>query len=207
MSDEPYSRYYGYYMRLHNALYGEAPVGEKLRLIAFAASELEKQDPDNPNQNEVYDLLSMLQYGDAATYRPLVEPYLHFHDYVLAEVALQVLCNFYNLTEQYIDNLVHFMGGVSWDPYDDLQSKAAYIAAHYLKDHTEPRLLQELINLVENGQQEGVHVQRDVAYTALVDAFGIKRDLTRHLRYEQADPSIIQAAKERLQHEHEQEQV
>lgn len=200
MNEYTEPKYTSYRTRLDDALFGSAPAEEVIRITEFAGAELEKCIlQGNCHEDDIAELLFMLRYGDEKKWQPIMEHYLNGDDPTAAHVALVTLCRFHGLTDQYVGKLIEFIRGVPWDPFYELQFWAWCIVADYLKEHTAPELLQELIRIIEDEGQ--TMEQRDNAYASLLNAMGVERDKTHTVSYSKSDPSILEAAKERLRRE------
>lgn len=194
------SKYFSYHIRLDDAVFGRAHTEEIGLITEFAGTELEKCTLHrNCDEDEVIDLLWMVQYAENLKYQPAVEHYLNGPNPAVACVALQVLCFFYDVTGQYIRRVLEFMRGVSWDPFEDLQSLAWAISAYYLEENVAPELLQEVISIAEDETQS--EEQRHRAYGCLAFAMGVERDKNSTVLYSNSYPTILEAAKERLRQE------
>jgi hypothetical protein len=117
---------------------------------------------------ERYRLLKIFGYVGDVSYRHIIEPFLAGPDPGSAEWALFVLCHQWGLTGQYIDPILTFLPGVPWD--DELrtvQTQAFFCTNDYLLQHTEPKLLRELIYMAETeGNDEDA---RERAYSVLAN--------------------------------------
>jgi hypothetical protein len=166
--------------------------------IDQVARELQSERP----AADRYTLLHILGRAGAVTQRSLVERFLHsVDDPMLAQMALHILCNYWDMPGQYLDDLIRFVRGVSWDTDGDVRFTALADAGEYLRLHEEPRLLREVLHVFEDAAEaQGV---REAAYVALARAMG--RDwqalpsAARHFDLERAiDPAILSEAKRRL---------
>ena len=175
MSEEPYSRYHYLCERMSNAVFGKTSRKEIPVLAEIAGTELEKAGRDTSDQ-EIACLLDTLQYAGHNRYQPLIERYLAGPNEFLAAKALEVLCYFYDATEQYTDTIVGFMLGVPWDAGNDLRVTAISVADSYLRKHREPRLLSELTKIAEQDDNEFI---REIARDTVQHALGELKQLHR----------------------------
>ena len=165
--------------------------------VSAVAEELRKQLPET----DKYTLLYIVGRAGGPAYRGLVENHLQGPDDMLARLALWILCWYWQLTADYTTQLITFIRGVAWDGLEECRRAATSIAGEYLRTHTHPDLLHALVEIYENGNEEGS--LRLNAYYAIADAMG--RDWhglppvhdPLDLDFE-ADPSLIEEAKDRL---------
>lgn len=166
--------------------------------IDNVATELQQPEPEADR----YILLFILGRAGALSYRWLVEQFLACEDDpMLSRKALEVLCDDWNDTARYLDQVLEFVLGVKWDEEEDVRPMAISIAGEYLRSHDEPRLLSELVRIFEN--EDEPQTMREGAYFALARAAG--RDwkelpsAARHFDLSQdTDPSVLREARERL---------
>lgn len=159
--------------------------------IDAVAEELRHPLPDS----EPYYLLAILGESGAVWHRDLVEPFLEEgRDPWLAREALEVLCLDWGETGRYLEELERFVVGVPWDVADDLAFMAISCAGEYLRDHSEPRLLWDLLRIFEDrGEREFL---RRAAYDALARAVG--RGHSARSPRVPIDPSVLEEARQRL---------
>ncbi len=149
-----------------------------------------------------YTLLHILGKGGSPAFRAIVEPFLDWkEDPMLARLALQILCNYWDLTDQYIERVRQFVRGVAWDVDEDVRLAAISVAGEYLRTGSAPEILSDLLRILENSDERAII--REAAYTALARAVG--RDwaelppATRHFDLTRGiDPKVIQEVKDRI---------
>jgi hypothetical protein len=193
-------KYYG--DLLHKVYYNDLSDEE----IAAVVAELQEPKPDsNPNL-----LLHILRqsYTQAKQYTPLIERYLHGHDDDLASEALWVLCSCWDLSPNYIEEMLAFMEGAPQDEYRDRKRIAISCAQLHLERYSEPRLLRQIINILEDEDEN--ETARKTAYEALRVITG--GDKWKHTMIPRnfdpntdVDPAVVNLAKERLAREEKQE--
>ena len=106
--------------------------------IEAVAQELQQPNPEADR----YTLLHILGRACAVSYRGLVERFLDSpDDPMLARIALQSLVDYWDLAEQYLDELLRFVRGVPWDVDGDVRLVAISNAGEYLRSHRESNLL------------------------------------------------------------------
>jgi HEAT repeat protein len=178
------------------------------REIASVVAELQEPKPDS---NPVV-LLSILchSYTQAKQYTPLIERYLNGPDDYLASEALWVLCSCWDLSPNYINEMLAFMESAPQDEYEyrDRKRIAISCAQLHLERYSAPKLLRKIIEILEDGN-EGESA-RATAYQALfVITVGDKWKYPMIPRNfdpnTDVDPDVMKLAKERLAREEEQE--
>ena len=177
-------------------------------IMAETAAELQNTEAQT-DENYIAYLLDILQYGPDTSYAYAIEPFLDGPRDFLATQALLVLCNSYKLTEYYLNHLVKFIRGVEWDAFDDLLDTALMTAGHYLREHRNAELLCELIRTVHYPLQYSdrpnypslAQERQEFAYTAILEALGRPRPITRVISFQKIDPAVMREAEERLQTE------
>lgn len=166
--------------------------------IDHVARELQSNQP----ATDRYTLLHILGRAGAVEHRSLVERFLESaSDPMVAQMALHILCSYWDMPDQYLDELIRFVHGVSWDGDGDVRRTAISDTGEYLRSHEESRLLREILQIFENtAETQGM---REAAYIALARA--ADRDWTelpsaaRHFDLARAiDATVISAAKRRL---------
>jgi len=115
--------------------------------------------------------LHILGLHDSASYRTIVEPFLHKKVVSLAKLALWILCTYWDLAEDYADDVLNFLKGVEWDQIDEIRITAATIAGKYLSRLPNKALLEALFTILENEQEDSI--LRQVAYISLLQAMGV----------------------------------
>lgn len=200
---------------------------ERLQLHAFAAQKvsktmskyddlLERAKWDKLTDEEVksvaeklqnapdtdrYSLLHILGRAGNASYRAVVEPFLEGPDELEARLAVWILCRWWGLTDLYIDTLLKFMRGVTWDERLDGKIAAIGVVGEYLNHHSNWKLLHKLIQIFENRKEE--QDTRRYAYYALAESLGYDTQQFPPI-YEDVDlltivdPVVILKAKARL---------
>jgi hypothetical protein len=124
---------------------------------------------DPSSNTDRYTLLHIVGLSQHLEYEQLVSSYLESaSDPMLARIALQVLCDFWNLKEKYRDRIIEFIRGVSWDYEDDVRQIAMASAGEYLRDHNDQELLASLIATAKDENTR--NVIRDDAIRALARA-------------------------------------
>jgi hypothetical protein len=169
--------------------------------IDQVAKEIQKPMPEA----DTYTLLHILGKSQATRYRRLVERYLESDtDPMLAKLAMQILCSYWDEASHYLDQITRFVQGVAWDEDDDCQLAAVSIAGEYLRTKHDPVLLYLLLELFEREAED--QLIREAAYGALARAMGREYSEIPSAAKEfdlkaDIDTSIIERAKSRLSQE------
>jgi hypothetical protein len=170
--------------------------------VAEAAENLAAST--SPREQRI--LLRVLGESGALDFRDSVEALLHTDNAVVASAALQVLCEDWNLTSEYLDfirPLIATEAGSRHRREDEdqanLRTTAIQAAGEYLRQERDSDLLSVLLHVFEN-DTEDVFV-REEAYSALVRAVGLDWPPTTSLgfRFEtDVDRTVIERVRERL---------
>ena len=154
-----------------------------------------------------YSLLYIIGRSFATQHEELVAGYLDYRkDPMLAKLALQILCNFWDKPSDYVDHLIKFLKGVDWDKNHDIRLQAISCVGEYLRQRKSSRLnepehecLTLLVGIFDDEKQR--HVLREAAYSALARAYGLgRKDIPRastrdlDLRAE-TNPKVLQWAR------------
>jgi hypothetical protein len=104
---------------------------------------------------DTYHLLYIVGRSFQAHEEELVASYLECsEDPMLARLALQILCDQWNKTEKYLNEVRRFAAGVVWDSQDDVRQVAISIAGEYLRAHDEAQLFELLLSISEGPADE-----------------------------------------------------
>jgi hypothetical protein len=138
--------------------------------IKSVADELQKNSP----KTDPYKLLHILGRAGAVAYRKMVESYLgeekSKEDPMMARLALQILCDFWGPTKNYLSDVKRFIKKVNWDIENNVRLIALSIAGEYLREFSDQELLQMLLSIFENQDEESII--RETAYDAIARAMG-----------------------------------
>lgn len=178
---------------------------EKAKWGKISRDELESVADElrhGSDEADPYTLLHIIGRSGEKSYRSIIEYYLNQKiDPMLARLALQILCDFWEEAEGYVDDLVSFAQGVPWDGEDEIRLTALSLAGEYLRSHQNPWLLQKLINIVEDINER--EIIRESAYEGLSRAmqheWGEILSTTSNVDFDMIkDSTIINSAKNRL---------
>lgn len=151
---------------------------------------------------DAYTLLHILGHAGNPSHRGIVERFLgHRDDPMVARLALEILCSYWNLTDEYLPQLMTFLRGVDWDHAGEVRQMAISVAGEYLRSRHHPEMLNTLLEIFESADEDVT--SREDAYFALARAVG--RDweqlppATRALDLTKGvDPQVIQEARRLL---------
>jgi hypothetical protein len=129
---------------------------------------------DQSNFDHALDQILVMMFGGDARYRLAVERYLTFRGNLeVARFALETLCTYWQLTDDYLDWVAAFAQGIDWDCSwggSVVRPLTLMIAGFYLSTRPSHRLLQLLIRIAED-ETEKVEARLDAA-GALVNSLG-----------------------------------
>jgi hypothetical protein len=126
---------------------------------------------DGDHDADPYDLLLVLGHSNATQYRSIVEQYLRGNDDpMVRKAALEVLCRHWDLTGEYLDVIRRALKGLPGDEDGDLLLSAVGISGEYLREHSEPVLLETLLGLFRDVRVR--QIVREAAYGAIARAVG-----------------------------------
>lgn len=156
---------------------------DKAKWDRLSSAEIEwvrRQLADHPEAADEYTLLHIAGRGLLRPDPALVGPYLErSDDPMLARLALQILCNYWGLTERYLPVVRRFVEGVEWDD-DSVRLVALSIAGRYLREHADPGLLDLLLEIAQPDPKSPEETLRaQVALEALAAAVGRPREELR----------------------------
>ena len=203
-------------MRSLDDLLDEATLGKLTKEeIQYVVSRIKEYDPSS-NQ-DLYGLLCTLGRAITSTpmipqYRKLMESFLVYPtDSMISRIAFIVLCDYWGLTNEYLQQMKDFIRGVDWDD-NDVRLVAISTAGEHLRENFNPELLELLIETFEGSgcsSKEELYeeeVVRQAAYSALARADNwewedlppVNVNLIRLLEKGQIDLSVVNHAKARL---------
>jgi hypothetical protein len=166
--------------------------------IEVAATALTRK----PGGADPYTLLHILGRANAREHRSLVEQYLYeYDDPMLARLALQILCSYWDDTDVFARLLLHFVSGDSKDVDNDVRTAALGISGEYLSKHDDRALLAKVLHSFENSNED--RNVREAAYRALARASGLQWShippASRHFDLSSVpDPELVLGIKRRL---------
>ena len=174
--------------------------------IALVMESLKAAPPDPhlfPLENlHLYPLLFVLGLSGAREHRATVEKFLRSGDTQLVSLSLEVLCRYWRESVRYIRELKQHAYDVSaTDP--TARVTAITLVGEHLSRHSDRELLEYLLTVYGSRSEE--KSVRLVAYIALATAVDhpVGRSLfTYQIEWDKdLDPTVIEAAQERLKSE------
>ncbi|MBA2367848.1 MAG: hypothetical protein H0V82_02350 [Candidatus Protochlamydia sp.] len=192
----------------YNELLEEAKLGKiSTNEINYVAQKLNEKSESN------YTLIHILGKAKAIQYRNLIEPFLNYpDDPLVSKIALQCLCTYWDLTNEFSEELKIFIRGEDWDDFDDVRLTAIGISGEYLRSTSNKDLLHVLVDVFENletspliKRAENPELVRSCAYYAIARALGKNYDqipntdkIINQLQRNSLDLSLIEQAKNLL---------
>ena len=148
-----------------------------------------------------YDHLLVLGRAGATQYRDIVEEFLQNEDdAMLARLALQVLCRYWGLTEEYKSQVQQFVSGTDWDEDDDVRIMAISCTDSLIANPQNSDLLAEIYRIATDQNEDDV--ARQAAYSAIAISSGIKpSDLPSPARFDfenDMDSKLLEDVKSRI---------
>lgn len=176
---------------IHRATSGTITADE----LASVAESLRNRKGDD------YDHLLVLGRAGATQYRSDVEDFLNCpDDPMLSRLALQVLCRYWGLAEDYASDILRFVKGLEWDEDEDVRIMAISCSDSLLALPQHRDLLAEVYRIATDPDED--HVARQAAYSALAISIGVApSELPSPARFNidtDIDPRILEDAKTRL---------
>lgn len=138
----------------------------------LSASELERVVQGLVSGDaDPYNALLIIGRAGARQHRQLVERYLESSkDPMLARLALQILCRYWGLTEEYLIQIENFILKVEWDEDDDVRLMAIDCAGSFLVNKKVSQLLLLLLKIFRDSDER--QIVREAAYCSLALAMG-----------------------------------
>ncbi len=138
----------------------------------LSPDELDEVAADLSNPDDLYMRIAILARSFDPRFIPVLERFATYaDDFDVAAKALRALIDFHGRME-YVPLLKKYIGGVDWDPDEDLKLHAIHIAEHYLQEHKDQSVIALLIKQFEESQDS---VVRQAAHEALMSVAGIDR--------------------------------
>jgi hypothetical protein len=95
-------------------------------------------------------LIRILGYAGGPQHRQVLEPFLEGPSAFLATEALWVLCEYWDLTAEYLDTIESYLLGTDWASNSSLGMDAMYHAKAYLHRNRDHKLLRTLYMLSQD---------------------------------------------------------
>lgn len=142
-----------------------------------------------------YEALLLIGRANAKQYLNLVKKCLfNTNDPMLSRLALQVLCRYWGMFNEFMDEVKFFILKADWDEDDDVRLMAIDCAGSHLSTHKNIELIKILLDIF-NAEDER-QIVREAAYCALALAAGEKiQNLPANSRHfdlvRDINPSVI----------------
>lgn len=132
---------------------------------------LEGDSLDSLSPDDVYSYVSILGVADAKNCMHVLDKFLDYKDPLTVVKVLGILCESWDCTEDYLERVIAFALGVSWDEEEDLRQAALGILGEYLYKTTsidveQKKNLIELLDSVFSDKDVDIF-SRIAAYRAL----------------------------------------
>jgi hypothetical protein len=166
---------------------------------------------ETTSDSERYSALHILGLTNSTQYRSAVEGFLTWpQDPMVSGMALKVLCRYWDLMDEYIDRVIHFLRGAEWDEEDWCRLAATNVCGSYLAVKRNVALLEAVVCLFDDRSVKPLI--RESAYIAMCEAGGmLPKDLPsgggKMEERGRIDWSIVDRIKERLAAEKNQERI
>ncbi len=183
---------------LKKAASGRKLSTEELRLVVRQLKTFlrnEKTNKPKLSLDDVFTLLVILGKIKARESRNTLELFLEARDPLTVAKALEVLTLEWGETEDYLERVIHFALGTSWDHDDEVRQSALKILGEYLtavqqdkvilsrkeqrsKQRVNPDLVRQIARLLLKNfeQQDRPYLTRHAAYLALCRAAGLAEE-------------------------------
>jgi len=125
--------------------------------------------------DDVYTLLLALGRAWAIQYKDLVEKYLICpENTMLSRLAIQILCKYWDLGQNYIGHIQAAAKGFTWDDEDDVRLMAISCLGYIYTQNKSVELLRQLYEIWKNEAED--KMARESSYLAMGEALGYKYD-------------------------------
>jgi hypothetical protein len=157
-------------------------------------AELKALAAELPTREDPYEYLLAIGRAGAKQYRGLVESFLNAsEDPMLARLALQILCRYWDLSDQYLPQIRRFVDKVDWDEEDDVRLIAISCAGSLLAQRPCKPLLASLLRIFRDPDES--QTVREVAYCAMAESTGVPilklPPASRHFDLDEVDKTVI----------------
>ena len=125
----------------------------------------------NGTGGDKYTWLLIIGRANATEYKEIVERYLYCpEDPMMSRLALQILCQYWVLSSDYIKYLCEFIAGVDWDDEEDVRIMALSCSGEVFKHSNEPELLKYVYDVFIDPQEDDLC--KSSAYESLAILYG-----------------------------------
>jgi len=152
-------------------------------------------------KGDIYEHILVLGRACATQFREDVESFLTCEDDpMLARLALQVLCCYWDLAQEYASEIKQFVSKIDWDEDEDVRVMAVSCSVSLLASAQHNDLLTEVYRIATDTREDAVI--RQAAYEALAISAGKNiLELPTPVRFNidvDMDPKILEDIKRRI---------
>ncbi|MFC0842747.1 hypothetical protein ACFH04_03205 [Streptomyces noboritoensis] len=121
---------------------------------------------------DLYTALHVVGLAGSRAHAEAVGKYLHVPaDPMLSRLALQILCDYWGMTSEFLPELRAFVAGVEWDVDGDVRDMAVSVAGNHLREAEGPSELARMIMAIAEDESE-FSLTRESALRALARSLG-----------------------------------
>ncbi len=112
---------------------GGALAENELREVLAVLESAESKDfACGPSVDDVYECLLVLGKTKLSQYRRIIEKFLEAEDALTVALVLETLCLRWELTAEYLEQVISFALGAPWDKDEDVRQTALKILGEYM---------------------------------------------------------------------------
>lgn len=122
------------------------------------------------NDNDLYYPLLILGKAGGPEYSSTVEQFISSTNPMIARLSLQILCQFWGLTDRYLNYALRALGRPPSDDNDTVRQMAIFILGDYLASNKESGIIVNILRIFDDEHQPYSIIL--AAYAALALAIG-----------------------------------
>ncbi len=111
------------------------PVSKETIEIRGVSAKQDESRIRQPGVDEIFSLIKIIGKAELKDRREVVESFLLHDDPLTVSLVLEILCLKWKETDRYLEQVVNFALGVSWDDEGDVADTAIGILGEYLHDN------------------------------------------------------------------------
>ena len=123
-----------------------------------------------PSIDDLYSYIRVLAKAHAYKSKSTLESLLEYHDTLTAALVLETLCLEWKFFDEYIERVIQFAVGVSWDPEEDLKQIALKILGEFLFDSMSAKISKKPNYIVLETLTTKELLALDFLYTSFYDS-------------------------------------